>query len=387
MSDDPSAAERAARQRIRDPARAARWRAWWRGALAGLVVVALGLFALRQPLSDRLWPEARAQALRDRAALALAHGRLSETDGTGARELYEAALAIDPDRNEARTGLMRVAQAALTRAKVATTEGRYGEAHRDLQLALSLSVPRAQADAAEAQLREHEARHAGIERLLAQAAAARVQQHLDGGPDAALPIYQRILAMQPDRVEALEGRDDALSDLLQQASLALRHDDLLAAARLVAAARGYDAGHADLPGVEATLSGAIEQARRRAEGELRHGRPEAAASGFNTLLQIDPQDSFARHGVEHVAAFWAHRAERDAADFHFADASHALARARTLAPDLMAVHSAAQAIARAQQASVALRAPTPRRRSERTVRELLAGAVAAEKRGDLLTPP
>ncbi len=168
----------------------ARWlsSAWGRWILAIAILLVVLVVVFRRPLADRIWPEASAPALRDRAALALARGHLTATDGSGARELYEAALAIDPDGNDARTGLMRVAQAALAQAANATRAGLYADAHRALQLARSLSVPAAQADAVAARLRQEEARHAGIAALLAQAASARAAHRLDGSPDAALPI-------------------------------------------------------------------------------------------------------------------------------------------------------------------------------------------------------
>ena len=360
---------------------------WQRWALAIGVVLLLLLVALRRPLADRLWPEARAQALRDHAALALKHGRLTAADGSGARELYEAALAIDPDRNDARVGLMRVAEAALAQARTATRVDDYAQAHQALQLAQDLAVPRSQSDAVAAQLRQREAAHAGIGRLLAQAAAARAAHRLDGSDDAALPLYQRVLALQPDRVEALEGREDALSDLLQQARRALQADDIATAARLVTAARGYDPGHADLPDTEARLATAIDQARRFAERDMRRGRLEQAAARYRVLLQVDPSDAVARRGVERLAQAWSHRAARLAADFRFGDAAAALVHARALAPDAPALRDAERAIAHARQAQGRLHPSMPRAQRERRVRTLLAQAEAAQARGDLLTPP
>ena len=71
------------------------------------------ILLLRGPIADRLWPVANAEALRQQAEAALQQGRLSAEDGSGARELFEAAVAIDPDRAELRSGLSRVAQAAV----------------------------------------------------------------------------------------------------------------------------------------------------------------------------------------------------------------------------------------------------------------------------------
>src|SRR5262245_40593683 len=78
---------------------AQRMRAWnwrWIGAIAAIAMALLLL--LRQPLADWLWPQTSAERLHVQAEKALAAGRLSAADGSGARELYEAALALDPDR-------------------------------------------------------------------------------------------------------------------------------------------------------------------------------------------------------------------------------------------------------------------------------------------------
>ena len=362
-------------------------RHWWPPALVAIAVV-LGLLLLfRRPLADRIWPETSAQALRMQAAQALAQGRLSAADGSGARELYEAALAMDPDRNEAREGLMQVAQAALAQARTAIAAGRFDDAHQDLALAQALSVPRAQADAVAAQLREREAARAGIAQLLARAAQARAAHRLDGADDAALPLYQRVLALQPGRVEALEGREDALADLLQQARQALARGDLSAAAATIAAARGYDAGHGDLPDAEGALARALEQARQQADGERRRGRLEQAADRYRALLAIDADDNGAQQGLGQVGVAWAHRAERLAADFRFADAKAALERAHALAPKEAAVAAAGRHVARAQQANARLGSTLAPGERRRRVRALLADAAAAEARGDLLAPP
>lgn len=360
---------------------------WLVPTLCAIAVALALLLGFRRPLAERLWPQTRAQVLRAQAAQALAQGRLSAADGSGARELYEAALAMDPDRNEARDGLMQVAQAALARAQGAIAAGRFEEAHRDLALAQALSVPRAQADAVAAQLRAREAARAGIAQLLMRAARARAEHRLDGSDTAALPLYQRVLALQPERVEALEGREDALADLLQEARQALARGELAPAAAMIAAARGYDAGHGDLPGAEAALARALEQARQRAEGDRRRGRLDAAAQGYRALLAIDAGDAEAAQGLERVGVAWAQRAERLASDFRFADAGAALERARALAPQDSAVATAARHVVRAQQAKARLGSPLSARERRRRVQALLADAVAAEGRGDLLAPP
>lgn len=360
---------------------------WWRWGIGLSALLLLLVFAFRAPLADRLWPEARAQELREQAAQALRAGRLTAEDGTGARELYEAALAIDPDRNEARTGLAQVARAALAQARVATARNRFADAHRALRLARGLSVPVAQADAVAARLREREAGVAGLEGWLADAGSAHRAGRLEGSPDAALPLYQRVLALQPDRIEALEGREDALADLLQQAHRKLEAGAIAEAAAAIAAARRYDPGHAGLPEAESRLGRALEQARLRADTDLRRGRLVRAADAYRLLARIDPQDAGARRGLERTASAHARRAGRHAADFRFAEAEADLQRARALSPHSAGVADAVRQVNRARQARARLARPAPGTDQLRRVRRLLVDAEAAEARGDLLTPP
>ena len=253
------------------------WR-WW---LIGSMLVVVALAVLRAPIGAWLWPETRAQALRAEAEQALAEGRLSASDGSGARELFEAALAMDPDRGEARQGLARVALAALAQARTALAEERFEDAHRQLALARALSVPRADADALAEALRLHEAGSAGVDDLFEQAGRAHVQGRLNGG-DGALALYSRVLALDPAHAGALRGREDALAELLAEAREALRAGDLQEAGRLVARVRAEDPGHVDLPD---TLARLVEEAgpdadrlvQALAEGSA--GDPAGAAVG------------------------------------------------------------------------------------------------------------
>lgn len=361
-------------------------RTWLWPLLVAAIVVLLGLLVwFRQPLADRLWPQTRAQALREQAAQALAQGRLTASDGSGARELYEAALAMDPDRSEAREGLMQVAQVALEQARSAIAGERFDDAHKSLRLARSLSVPRAQGDAVAQLLRQREAAKAGIAQLLVRAAAARGQGRLDGDGDAALPLYQRVLALQPERIEALEGREDALADLLQQARQALDAGDLAQAASKIAAARRYDPGHGDLPDAQSALAHAFELARQHADTQRRRGRLHQAAREYQALLAIRGGDADSRKGLQEVGADWAHRAQRLAADFQFADATDALRQARALSPQAAA--TAAQHVERSRQLQARLGSTLPAAERQRRVRKLLAEASAAQARGELLLPP
>lgn len=360
-----------------------RWLWWIGGAFAGVLLLAL---IFRAPLADRLWPQNRAQALRTQAAQALAQGRLTAADGSGARELYEAALAIDPDRSDARTGLTRVALAAIAQAREATSRNRFADAHAALRLARELSAPRDAVAPVAAALRDREAAHAGLPALLARAEAARTAGDLNAGAQSALPLYRRVLALQPENDTALKGREDALGELLQQARAQLREGRLADAVAAVAVARDYDAGHVDLPETEARLNEEFDDVRRHAAADLRAGRLPRAAAAFGMLGDAGLADE-SRAGLDAVAKAYAQRAETLAGDFRFADARRALGDARALAPKLPALAEIERHIARAQQSQARLDNPLPPRERQRRAKALLAEAAQAEARGDLVTPP
>ncbi|MEO7251693.1 MAG: hypothetical protein ABIW30_03700, partial [Arenimonas sp.] len=64
------------------------------GGLALLIVM---LVVWRGAISERLVPDAQLNRQLIRAQAALARGKLSAADGSGARELFESVLAADPD--------------------------------------------------------------------------------------------------------------------------------------------------------------------------------------------------------------------------------------------------------------------------------------------------
>jgi hypothetical protein len=360
------------------------WR-WWALAAMALLVVLVVVF--RGMLADRLMPQTRAQALIGQADAALAAGRLTAPDGSGAREYFEAAVAIDPDRPEARAGLARVAEAAVAQARAAVAAGRYADAHAQLALARELSAPRADIEAVASELRVREAAHAGIDDLFAAAEAAHAAGRLDGADDAALPLYARVLALQPGHAGALRGREDAIGELLDEARALLREGDVAVAARTIALARRYDAGHVDLPEAQARLVEELAALRRHADTDLARGRLVQAVAAWRMLLRHDPADAAALAGLQRAAEVYAAQARRHAADFRFAEADRALAEAQALAPDSDAVRTTIAQIERSRRAQRTAAAALPQAERARRVALLLQQAAAAEARGDLLTPP
>lgn len=354
--------------------------------LAGAALLVV-LLAVRQPLSDRLWPETRIQALRTSAEQALVEGRLTATDGSGARELYEAALALDPDRTGARDGLVRVGAAALARADAAMRAGQYAEAREHLALARSLGMPKPKVDAVERALRDRETADADIAPRLVAARAAREAGRWLGGPDAALAHYAAVLELQPGNTEALEGRDDLIADVLADAQRRLAAGDLEAAAALVREARGFNPSHAELPGALAALNRALESTRARAERDLRNDRLTHALTGFDRVLSLQPDDEAARAGRRTVGERLLQRSVRFAGDFRFTEAEAALAVAADVLGNSPEVDEARARISRARRSQAQLATGSPSPQGKRRLTQLLEEAATAEARGNLLLPP
>ena len=341
----------------------------WRSIAIGVAGLALVLALFRQPLADWLWPETKIQKLLDDGRSALREGRLSAADGHGARELFEAAAALDPDRSDIRNALAQTAQAALAQARRQLQAGDREAAAQSLALARELQAPSADIDLLAAQLQQAVRGHDGIEQLLQQAEAAQAQGRLDDAADAALPLYQRVLALQPDKMQALEGRDEVLSDLLTQATRAADRGDLAAAADLLQRVERYDAGHANLPAVKAVMNAALEQRRQQGERDLARGDPAA------------------RQGLQRIAHAQVQEAARLAADFQFEAADRALQHARELAPDSVELAAAEQAVQRARQARQSMEVPVSAAERERRLKALLKQLDEAEARQQWLLPP
>lgn len=375
------------------PARRRQWAAHWQalprrwrqGVVAlgvALVLLVPSAIALRDPLGRWLWPDPRYDALRQRADLALQAGRLTGRDG--ARALYEAALALQPDQLDAREGLARVARAALAQAEAHLRAGAPAQALAALQLARDLQAPAARIDALQRQAQALQARAAGLEILLARAQAAQAIGRLDDGPDAALPLYQQVLQARPRDQRALEGREDALSDLLRPATAALARGDLALVADRVRRAERFDPGHAALPALHAGLARAVERRDARVRRLLTGRHPAAAAQACAAWRTEDavlqPPACASPLGEALLAAATA------AAPRHPRDAARLLA----MAADAGVAPTRLQAVQRRLQSEAGDAAParddaSPRRQAQ--IAEALGQAEQARLRGDWLTPP
>lgn len=355
---------------------------------AVLLVLLLVSIVFRGSISTWLWPDSRSEELQLQADAALQAGRLTAEDGSGARELFEAALALKPDQVQAREGLARVALAALERAGRQIDQNRYTAARADLELAQALNAPREKVDAILAALQEHQAGSGGLDELLARAAAARAAGRLDQDEAAALPLYQRALAMQPRNQRAVEGREDALTDLLLPAQAALERGDVQAVAGLLARAQRFDAGHVDLPALQAGLAQLVEARAQRVDVLVGKQSFERAAALCVELRGLQDSSAMPAACTTELMDGLVARATRLAADFDFAGSEQLLATATELIADDPRLREARKHLAQARQGAAKLPdAHRPNRRDMAKVQTLLVDAATAQARGDWITPP
>jgi tetratricopeptide (TPR) repeat protein len=184
-----------------------------------------------------------------------------------------------------------------------------------------------------------------------------------------------------------KGREDTLADLLQAARKVLARGDLAAAASQIHRVQQADPGHVDLPDALAELARQTNKRHRQAAEDLRRGRLPAALEGYRGLLAANPEDSEAERGVSQVADAYAARSEKLASDFRFEEAQAALREAEAIAPDAASVGEARRHMARSRQSQQRYGSSLPPAERQRRLQQMLDDAVAAEARGDLLTPP
>ncbi|MDD0926524.1 hypothetical protein LOD59_02400 [Xylella fastidiosa subsp. multiplex] len=359
----------------------------WHVLSIGTLLLGVAVLMLSKFLADWAWPDSRITQLLQRGEVALAQGNLSAPDGSGARELFETAKALDSDRHEAQDGLLRTGQAALAQARITFDRGQFDAAERYLRLARVLQMPQDQVDVLERLVRQRQAEHADLDQLLVRADEAYVAGRLEGDPNSALPLYQRVLELVPGFARALQGREDALSELLRQACVDLERGQLDAAAAKLNVAQRYDPGHVDLPQTQDLFNRAIDVHLHRAVRLLRRGLLAPAARDFRAVLAVRPEQSAARRGLEDVVERYVAHAGRQAAEFHFEQAELSLARARALLPDQGSIYLAEQALQRARQTRLSLQPKLSKVERERYLGELMGRFDVAERLKEWLTPP
>jgi tetratricopeptide (TPR) repeat protein len=344
-----------------------------------------------------------------RAQVALQQGHLDGTDGTSARELFEAARALEPDNDAARQGLNDVGRAEISRADAALQAGNIDQAEQALTNARELLGGGSDVDRLSQAIAKAHVASGQTDTLVPQAQQALSEGKLDG-PEGAAALYQRVLTADPDNAVARHGMDQVGDAMAAQIQKALDANDVASASAGIDRLAALLPNDAQLPTLRASLSALQVQANttltdaiNQGNDALRAGRiagdgDDTALAHFKAALAIDPNNAQAKAGLGQVAEALIVQAN---AAIDSGDTGHArqlLDQAASLAPgsaDLVAARArlgqptADQVAAAADQSDNTSAPPsvslTPQQQAQ--VANMVQRARVAAQRGDIMSPP
>lgn len=369
------------RQAPRRPAPRPRRRGWLIPVVLLIAIGAGTTLWMEQDKLRGLVPSTELDGVLGRAETALQQGHLDGNDGTSARELFEAARALQPDNDRARDGLRKVGMAEVAQADAALQAGKLDEADQALATARELLGGGADVDRLTQALASARNGSVETERLIEQAQQAFDAGKIDGD-DGAGALYRRVLTADPSNAVAAHGLDKVGDALAGQAHKALDAGNRTAASALVDKLAALLPNYGELPALRAALvqadqqdNGALIDAVKQGQDALRAGRiagagDDTALAYFKAALAIDPDNADAKAGLGQVAQALIVQAN---AALDAGDAAHArklLDQAADLAP-----RSAELAAARARMGD-----------AHKTAAAQVAGDIATDN-GDAMQHP
>jgi len=338
----------------RPPVRRTKRRGW---LVPIVVLVAIGIGTslwIGQDKLRGLVPNTELDGVLGRAETALQDGHLDGNDGTSARELFEAARALQPDNDRARDGLRNVGQAEIARADAALQAGKLDEADQALTAARELLGGGSDVDRLTQAIAAARNHSVPTDQLVDQAQRAFDAGKLDGD-DGAGALYHRVLAADPNNAVAKHGLDKVGDALSVQIHKALDAGDRTTASTLVDHLALLLPNYAELPALRAALvqvnqqdNGALTDAIKRGQDALRDGRiagpgDDTALAHFKAALALDADNADAKAGMGQVAQALVVQANAAADHGDNTRARELLDQAAGIAP-----HSADLAAARAR---------------------------------------
>jgi formylglycine-generating enzyme required for sulfatase activity len=180
--------------------------------------------------------------------------------------------------------------------------------------------------------------------LLARADTALQDNRLIGEQDSATVLYTRALRSKPDSRRAMAGLDAVRARLVAGVENDLASGDADAAGRDLAVLRVFPGAAADAARLQQSLH-ALQEVRpllARAAALLQQGRTLQPASGnalavYRQVMAIDPGNTVAQQGIEHIQREVLDHALGAVAQDDFAGADRALAQAAEIAPGTQAL--------------------------------------------------
>ena len=406
--------------------RGPRRRVWLVSVLVLVLVGVVGGVWIEQNHLRSLLPRTELNDMLSRAQQALAAGRLDGSDGNSARELFQAAMALEPDNDAARNGLHQVGMAEISQADAALQAGQLDVAAQKAAVARDLLGGGSDVDRLDRMIAAKHGSQVQVPTLVDQAQQAYAAGQY-GGEHGAGALYRQVLAADPGNAVARHGLDQVGDALAAQAQKALDAKDGTAADADIEQLAALQPNNAALPGLRAARAqaqqqdnAALDTALQQGDEALRAGRidgpgDDTALAHYKAALALAPDNPQAEAGLGKVAQALTVQANAamDAGDA--AQAGSLLDHAAALAPksaDLAAARARLQGMAQAKpspkpgtrpaaapgaaapaadntNADDADTAPRPALTPQQSeqVASLLQQAQAATQRGDIMLPP
>jgi len=322
-------------------------RGWLLPVLLLVLIALIATAWLNQGWLRGKLPNTELNDVLSRAQQALQAGHLDGQDGTSARELFQSAIALQPDNDRATDGLRQVGQAELAQADAALQAGQLDQAAQQAASARDLLGGGSDVDRLDAQIAQARATQGSSQvktvDLVDQAQQALADGKLEG-PHGAGALYKQMLQADPNNAVAAHGLDQVGDALAVQAHKAFDANDSTTANAIVEELAALQPNSGALPALRAQQAqtrsqdnGALDTELKQAAEAFRAGRivgqgDDTALAHFKAALAIDPDNADARAGLGKVAQALTVQASAaiDAGDK--AQASQLLDQAAVLAP-------------------------------------------------------
>ncbi len=359
--------------------------------VAVVLVGVIGWLWSHQAMLSSMLPQTQLNALLTRADTAYSAGNLAGGPES-ARDLYEAARALDPDNEHALTGLQNVGHAELDRAQAALKKRDYASARSALEEARSLLGGGAAVEGMDKELAKAVLETSNVDVLVNQARAALANGHIDGD-DGAAALFGKVLAGDPHNAVARHGMDQIGDLLATRLQGQLGGNDLAGAKQTLSQLAGLLPRYSQLPTLRASVAAAErssdsqrDQYLDKGQAYLRAGKitgagDDNAEAQFKAALAIAPANDQARAGLGQVADALIVQANAAMESGHLQDAKTLLDHAAELAPK-----AADLAAARSRLASSEAR-PAPEAAQDAPARTAVAGDEAGQTPANSAPPP